>query len=85
MVGRLWQDLHGRGATVGCVLGRVAATQLGRWLVWDGSMLREGDWQGQQLIDADAVKQVLHAMRVRRGNCGIGWWNNNGGRVPRAA
>ena len=44
-------------------------------------MLCEGDWQGQQLIDADAVKQVTRDAGTP-GNCGIGWWNNNEGGFP---
>lgn len=50
-------------------------------------MLREGDWQGQQLIDADAVRQVTRDAGTP-GNCGVGWWNNNEGafvELPRDA
>ncbi len=44
-------------------------------------MLREGDWQGRQLIDADAVRQVTRDAGTP-GNCGVGWWNNNEGGFP---
>jgi len=44
-------------------------------------MLRRGDWQGRQLISADAVRQVTHDVGTP-GNCGIGWWNNNEGGFP---
>jgi CubicO group peptidase (beta-lactamase class C family) len=41
-------------------------------------MLREGDWDDRQLISRDAVRQVTHDAGTP-GNCGIGWWSNNGG------
>jgi hypothetical protein len=50
-------------------------------------MLREGDWEGRQLINSDAVRQVTRDVG-RPGNCGIGWWSNNEGecaKLPRDA
>jgi len=50
-------------------------------------MLREGDWDGRQLISPDAVQQVTRDAGTP-GNCGIGWWNNNDGayaKLPRDA
>lgn len=44
-------------------------------------MLREGDWEGVQLINAEAVRQVTRDAGTP-GNCGIGWWNNNEGGFP---
>ncbi len=44
-------------------------------------MLREGDWEGRQLISADAVRQVTRDVGTP-GNCGIGWWSNNDGAYP---
>ncbi len=50
-------------------------------------MLREGDWEGRQLISPDAVRQVTRDVGTP-GNCGIGWWSNNEGecaKLPRDA
>ena len=50
-------------------------------------MLREGDWDGRQLISRDAARQVTRDIGTP-GNCGIGWWNNNEGecaKLPRDA
>jgi len=50
-------------------------------------MLREGDWDGQQLISPGAVHQVTRDVGTP-GNCGIGWWSNNEGecaKLPRDA
>lgn len=44
-------------------------------------MLREGDWEGKQLISAQAVRQVTRDVGTP-GNCGIGWWSNNDGSYP---
>ena len=50
-------------------------------------MLREGDWDGQRLINPDVVRQVTRDVGTP-GNCGIGWWSNNEGecaKLPRDA
>nr|MBC8372163.1 serine hydrolase [Planctomycetota bacterium] len=44
-------------------------------------MLRQGDWQGERLISAEAVRLVTHDVGAP-GNCGVGWWNNNEGGFP---
>lgn len=44
-------------------------------------MLREGNWEGTQLINAEAVRRVTRDAGTP-GNCGIGWWNNNEGGFP---
>jgi CubicO group peptidase (beta-lactamase class C family) len=44
-------------------------------------MLREGNWEGAQLINAEAVRQVTRDAGTP-GNCGIGWWNNNEAGFP---
>ena len=41
-------------------------------------MLREGDWQGRQLISPDVVRKVTRDVGTP-GNCAIGWWSNNEG------
>ncbi|MDO8539180.1 MAG: serine hydrolase [Opitutaceae bacterium] len=43
-------------------------------------MLREGDWEGRQLIKREAVRAVTTDAGTP-GNCGIGWWSNNDGTV----
>jgi len=53
-----------------------AAARVGRL------MLREGDWDGQQIISRDAVRQVTRDAGTP-GNCGIGWWSNNEGECAR--
>jgi CubicO group peptidase (beta-lactamase class C family) len=45
-------------------------------------MLREGDWDGQRLISAEAVRQITRDAGTP-GDCGMGWWSNNDGRHPR--
>jgi CubicO group peptidase (beta-lactamase class C family) len=50
-------------------------------------MLREGDWDGKQLIGKEAVRQVTRDAGLP-GHAGLGWWNNNRGqytRLPRDA
>src|SRR3954454_24011857 len=50
-------------------------------------MLREGDWDGARLIDAEAVRQVTRDAGTP-GDCGIGWWSNHSGKrsaLPRDA
>jgi CubicO group peptidase (beta-lactamase class C family) len=44
-------------------------------------MLREGDWEGTQLISPEAVRLVTGDAGTP-GNCGMGWWNNNDGGFP---
>ncbi len=52
-----------------------AAARVGRL------MLREGDWEGRQLINREAVRLVTRDAGTP-GNCGIGWWSNNEGLYP---
>lgn len=47
-----------------------AAARVGRL------MLREGNWEGKQLISRDAVRQTTRDVGTP-GPCGIGWWTNN--------
>jgi CubicO group peptidase (beta-lactamase class C family) len=50
-------------------------------------MLRQGDWQGKQLIAADAVRMTTNSAGLP-GQCGMGWWTNADGRyakLPRDA
>lgn len=42
-------------------------------------VLREGDWDGKQLLSKDAVRHMT-ADAGLPGNCGMGWWTNNAGR-----
>ena len=56
-----------------------AAARLGRL------MLRQGNWEGQQLLSREAVRLVTSDAGTP-GICGIGWWSNNEGdcaSVPR--
>lgn len=39
-------------------------------------MIRQGNWEGRQLISREAVRQVTSDVGTP-GNCGIGWWSNN--------
>jgi CubicO group peptidase (beta-lactamase class C family) len=58
-----------------------AAARVGRL------MLREGNWEGRQLIGRDVVRKVTRDVGTP-GNCGIGWWSNNEGecaKLPRDA
>ena len=52
-----------------------AAARVGRL------MLREGNWEGRQLISREAVRLVTRDVGTP-GNCGIGWWSNNDGSYP---
>lgn len=50
-------------------------------------MLRNGNWQGRQLISAEAVKQTVSDAGTPN-NGGMGWWtNSNGdfGKAPKSA
>jgi len=50
-------------------------------------MMRDGSWDGKQLISFDAVRQVTRDAGTA-GNGGIGWWTNNDGmyaKLPRDA
>jgi len=49
-----------------------AAARVGRL------MLRGGDWDGQRLLSAEAVRLVTCDAGTP-GNCGMGWWSNNDG------
>ncbi|MCU0917332.1 MAG: beta-lactamase family protein, partial [Planctomycetes bacterium] len=53
-----------------------AAARVGRL------MLRGGDWDGQRLLSAAAVRLVTRDAGTP-GNCGMGWWSNNDGECPR--
>jgi CubicO group peptidase (beta-lactamase class C family) len=44
-------------------------------------MLREGNWDGRQLISPEAVKLATRDAGTP-GNCGIGWWSNHDGSYP---
>jgi CubicO group peptidase (beta-lactamase class C family) len=44
-------------------------------------VLREGDWDGRQLLSRDAIRDVTHDAGFS-GHCGMGWWTNNGRRYP---
>jgi CubicO group peptidase (beta-lactamase class C family) len=46
-------------------------------------LLRRGNWEGNQLICADAVRQVT-CHSGTPGNGAIGWWSNNQRRCPKA-
>ena len=41
-------------------------------------MLRQGDWNGRQLLSQEAVRLVTSSARTNT-TCGIGWWSNNQG------
>jgi CubicO group peptidase (beta-lactamase class C family) len=50
-------------------------------------MMRDGSWDGKQLISFDAVREVTRDSGTP-GNGGIGWWTNNDGmyaKLPRDA
>ncbi len=58
-----------------------AAARIGRLV------LREGDWDGKQLLSRQAVRQITQDAGLP-GHCGMGWWTNAGGRykyLPRDA
>lgn len=59
-----------------------AAARLGRL------MLRGGDWDGQRLIEEDAVRQTVSDAGMLPGDNGMGWWTNARGEyeaLPRDA
>lgn len=39
-------------------------------------MLREGDWEGKQLLSKETVREITRDAGTP-GNCGMGWWSNN--------
>jgi CubicO group peptidase (beta-lactamase class C family) len=45
-------------------------------------MLRGGDWDGQRLLSAEAVRLTTSDAGMP-GPCGIGWWSNQEGDCPR--
>ena len=50
-------------------------------------MLREGNWEGKQLLSKEAVREITVDAGTP-GDNGIGWWNNNDGHyanVPKDA
>lgn len=53
-----------------------AAARLGRLV------LREGNWEGRQILSKDALRQVTTDAGLP-GHCGMGWWSNGGGRYPK--
>jgi len=46
-------------------------------------MLRSGDWQGKQLLSADAVRQTISDAGTPN-NGGMGWWTNSNGDFGKA-
>jgi CubicO group peptidase (beta-lactamase class C family) len=53
-----------------------AAARIGRL------MLRQGNWEGAQLLSPEAVRLVTSDAGTHS-TCGIGWWSNNTGRCAR--
>jgi CubicO group peptidase (beta-lactamase class C family) len=47
-------------------------------------MLREGDWDGKQLISKEAMQETTRDAGTPGPN-GIGWWSNNDGHFPKLA
>lgn len=50
-------------------------------------MLRDGDWDGQQILSKEAVRLITRDAGTP-GHGGVGWWNNNDGRyrkIPKDA
>jgi CubicO group peptidase (beta-lactamase class C family) len=45
-------------------------------------LLREGDWDGKQVLAKEAVRQVTGDAGLP-GHCGMGFWTNAGGRYPK--
>jgi CubicO group peptidase (beta-lactamase class C family) len=45
-------------------------------------LLREGDWDGKQILTREAVRQVTGDAGLP-GHCGMGFWTNADGRYPR--
>ncbi len=52
-----------------------AAARVGRL------MLRNGDWDGQRILSAEAVRLTTSDAGTP-GPCGMGWWSNNEGDCP---
>lgn len=44
-------------------------------------VLREGNWQGKQILTQQAIRQVTQSAGLI-GDCGMGWWTNAGERFP---
>ena len=61
-------------------LGAVAALRPAPPRESAGLMLRNGEWDGRQLIAAAAVRQTTESAGLP-GDGGMGWWTNAGGRV----
>jgi CubicO group peptidase (beta-lactamase class C family) len=45
-------------------------------------VLKEGIWEGREILSKQAVRQVTGDAGLV-GNCGMGWWSNAGGRYAR--
>src|SRR5205814_213345 len=45
-------------------------------------VLREGDWDGKQILTKEAVRQITGDAGLP-GHCGMGFWTNSGGRYPK--
>jgi CubicO group peptidase (beta-lactamase class C family) len=45
-------------------------------------ILREGNWEGNSILSAEAVREVTNDAGFP-GNCGMGWWGNGGNRYPK--
>lgn len=45
-------------------------------------MLRQGDWDGTRILSKAAVRDTTTSAGLP-GDCGMGWWTNNGGRYPK--
>jgi CubicO group peptidase (beta-lactamase class C family) len=45
-------------------------------------MLREGDWDGKQILSKEAVRQITGDAGLP-GHCGMGFWTNADGRYPK--
>ncbi len=63
------------GAWGGASLTARAAARIGRLVI------REGDWEGRQILSKEAVRQVTGDAGLP-GGCGMGWWTNAKGRYP---
>jgi CubicO group peptidase (beta-lactamase class C family) len=44
-------------------------------------ILREGNWDGRQILSRQAVRQITHDAGLP-GHCGMGWWTNAARRYP---